>query len=71
MQELIKSIKNLENSKEFKEYKKKNKNSYLTSAFLMTDIENWQIDYYNPATRKLTSFLSLLFCFLVKEKPSR
>ena len=57
MEDLIKSIKNLENSKEFKDYKNKNKNSYLTSAFLMTDIDNWQIDYYNPTTRKLTSFL--------------
>ncbi len=51
------SVKKLEASNEFKEYKKNNPKSYLVSSFSILEEEDWEIDYYNPVKKLVTSFL--------------
>ncbi len=48
-------LKELKDSKEFKIFKDKNPLSYNTSASYIDN--NWQIDFYNPETDKITSFI--------------
>lgn len=58
LDELKKAIAKLEFSKEYRKYMKQNPKSFISSAFIMLDGEdNWQLDYYNPETKKITSFL--------------
>ncbi|HLC56251.1 MAG TPA: hypothetical protein VJJ23_03385 [Candidatus Nanoarchaeia archaeon] len=49
----------LQENEKFKEWKEKNNESYLCSAFLMNEDNkgNWQIDYFNPSSWDITSFL--------------
>ena len=54
-------VKRLEDSSVFKEWKKDHENDYLSSMFLASSKdkpnENWQLDYYNKVTDKMTSFV--------------
>jgi len=51
-------LKGVQETKEFNTWIRENNNSYLCSVFrLSEDNSNWQIDYYNPETKMITSFL--------------
>ena len=57
---MIQDYNNLINSKEFKKWKSKNKDSYLSSCFIMQDQDNkgsWNFGYYMPKKNKITTFI--------------
>ena len=55
---LLNRIAEVENSPEFKSWKEKDPDSYLTSTFSMFSEtpKEWSISYFNPKTKKTTSF---------------
>lgn len=50
---LKQNLEEIKESQEFKEWKKKHNKAFLCSAFLD---KRWQIDFYDPATDKITTF---------------
>ena len=57
---MIQDYNNLINSEEFKKWKFKNKDSYLSSCFIMQDQDNkgsWNFGYYMPKKNKITTFI--------------
>ena len=60
VEKLKKAIEELQTVKEFKDFKKKNPKSYLVSCMVIIDgdkIGDWQIDYYQPDTHKMATFI--------------
>ncbi len=59
IENLKRDFKILQKDEKFKLWKDKNDESYLCSAFLMDEDNkgNWQIDYFNPSSWDITSFL--------------
>ena len=57
---MINEYKQLINYEKFKSWKSKNKNSYLSSVFLLKDqnvSSGWQFDYYLPKKNKMATFI--------------
>jgi hypothetical protein len=60
MEKVKKAIADLEKSKEFEDWKKENKDSYFSYAFNMvkgSDLEDWQLGFYDKKTDKVTTFI--------------
>ena len=61
------AVSKLETSKEFADWKKDNFNSFLANLFAMFDKEpegEWLVGYYNPDTKRTTTFfVDELECF--------
>ncbi len=56
------AVATIKEKEKFIKYKEENPESYLTSAFSMVEYERmddafWQLDFYSPKTKKITSFV--------------